>query len=119
MLHLLSIVLFFTIGCNNPDKTNKSEIVDSKANNKKETSNKPSYDTSRSVTTISPDLYKALADTLNIRILEGTYKPGDSSIIHGHPDFAMYVLEGSIVELTSVEGNKQNIDFKKDRKSVV
>lgn len=113
MLHLLSIVLFFTVGCNNPDKTNKSEIVDSTANNKKETSNKPSYDTSRSVTTISPDLYKALADTLNIRILEGTYKPGDSSIIHGHPDFAMYVLEGSTVELTSVEGGKQNIEFKK------
>ena len=113
MLHLLSIVLFFTVGCNSPDQTNNSEIVDSTSNNKQETSNKPSFDTSQSVTTISPVLYKALADTLNMRILEGTYKPGDSSIMHGHPDFALYVLEGSTVELTSVEGNKQNIDFKK------
>ncbi|MDZ4708045.1 MAG: cupin domain-containing protein [Saprospiraceae bacterium] len=113
MLHLLSLVLFFTVGCNSPDQTNKSEIVDSSANNKKETINKTYFDTSLSVTTISPVLYKALADTLNIRILEGTYKPGDSSIMHGHPDFALYVLEGSTVELTSAEGNKQNIDFKK------
>ena len=113
ILHLLSIVLFFTVGCNSADQTNKSETVDSTANSKKETSNKPFFDTSRSVTTISPNLYKTFADTLNIKMLEGTYKPGDSSIMHGHPDFALYVLEGSTVELTSVEGNKQNIDFKK------
>ncbi|MCY7292972.1 MAG: cupin domain-containing protein [Ferruginibacter sp.] len=113
MLHLLSFVLFFTVGCNGPDQTNKTGIVDSTENNKKEKSNKPSFDTSRSVTNISPVLYKALADTLNMRILEGTYKPGDSSIMHGHPDFALYVLEGSNVELTSIDGIKQNVDFKK------
>ncbi|MEJ7768460.1 MAG: cupin domain-containing protein [Chitinophagaceae bacterium] len=112
ILHLLSIVLFFTIGCNSPDQTNKSELIDS-TSNKQETSNKPSFDASQSVTTISPVLYKALADTLNMRVLEGTYKPGDSSIMHGHPDFVLYVLEGSTAELTSVEGNKQNIEFKK------
>ena len=113
ILHLLSMVLFFTVGCNSADQTNKVETADSTTNSKKETSNKPSFDTSRSVTTISPDLYKAFADTLNMRILEGTYKPGDSSIMHGHPDFALYVIEGSTVELTSVEGKKQNVDFKK------
>ena len=93
MLHLLSLVLFFTVGCNSPDQTNKSEIVDSMANNKIETSNKPSFDTSRRMTTISPVLYKTLAHKLNMIILEGTYKSGDASIMHGHPDFALYVLE--------------------------
>ncbi|MEO5906996.1 MAG: hypothetical protein ABIQ11_09730 [Saprospiraceae bacterium] len=100
ILHLLSIVLCITIGCNNPDQANKPELIDATSNNTKETSNKPSFDTSQSVTTISPDLYNTLADTLNMRILEGTYEPGDSSILHGHPDFALYVLEGSTVELT-------------------
>jgi quercetin dioxygenase-like cupin family protein len=75
---------------------------------------RPSFDTSRSVTKISPKLYKTLADTLNIRMIEGTYKPGDSSIMHGHPDFALYVLQGSTVELTMTDGGKQTIDFKKD-----
>ena len=38
----------------------------------------------------------------------------DSSIMHAHPDFALYVLEGSTVELTGEDGSKQNIEFKKD-----
>ncbi len=65
------------------------------------------------MTAISPELYKQLADTLNIRMLEGVYKPGDSSILHAHPDFALYVLEGSTVELTGQDSSKQEIEFKK------
>lgn len=112
-LQLLSIVVFLIIGCNNRKQSNDTEIADTTSKGKRETGNTPPFDTSRSVTTISPDLYKQLFDTLNIRILEGTYKPGDSSIIHAHPDFALYVLDGSTVELTSMDGNKQNIEFKK------
>ena len=112
-LKLLSIVVFLIIGCNNRKQSNDTEIADTTSKGKTEIGNIPSFDTSRSVTTISPDLYKQLFDTLNIRILEGTYQPGDSSIIHAHPDFALYVLDGSTVELTSMDGNKQNIEFKK------
>ncbi len=112
-LQLLSIVVFLIIGCNNRKQSNDTEIADTTSKGKTETGNIPPFDTSRSVTTISPDLYKQLFDTLNIRIIEGTYKPGDSSVIHAHPDFALYVLDGSTVELTSMDGNKQNIEFKK------
>jgi len=113
-LQSLAIVLFFIIGCNNRNQSNNAEIADTTLNRKTVTGNMPSFDNSRSVTAISPDLYKQLFDTLNIRILQGIYKPGDSSIMHAHPDFALYVLEGSTVELTSMDGNKQNIEFKKD-----
>lgn len=51
---------------------------------------------------------------MNIKMIEGTYQPGDSSIMHAHPDFALYVLEGSTVELTMGDGAKQTIEFKKD-----
>ena len=47
-------------------------------------------------------------------MIEGIYEPGDSSIMHAHPDFALYVLEGGTVELTMADGAKQNIEFKKD-----
>lgn len=47
-------------------------------------------------------------------MLEGTYQPGDSSIMHAHPDFALYVLEGGTAELTMTDGAKQTIEFKKD-----
>ena len=91
----------------------KETITDTTSDNKTDKSNRVAFDTSRSVTTISPNLYKKLADTLNIRMLMGTYKPGDSSIMHAHPDFALYVLDGSTVELTAENGSKQNIAFKK------
>ncbi len=113
-LQLLSIFVFLIIGCNNRNQSDDTKIADTTSKGKIEAGNIAHFDNSRSVTTISPDLYKQLSDTLNIRILEGTYKPGDSSIMHAHPDFALYVLEGSTVELTSMDGNKQNVEFKKD-----
>lgn len=113
-LPLLTFVIIFIIGCTNQSQSNDGEIADTTSTRKTKTNTPPLFDTSRSVTTISPNLYRPLADTLNIRMLQGTYKPGDSSIMHGHPDFALYVLEGSTVELTAEDGSKQTIDFKKD-----
>jgi quercetin dioxygenase-like cupin family protein len=114
---LLSFLLFLLVGCNERTPTNDATAdntaVDTTAKVEAERHETPAYDASRSVTTIAPDLYKQMADTLGIRIIEAIYKPGDSTIVHAHPDFAMYVLEGSTVELTSVDGNKQNIEFKK------
>lgn len=113
-LQLFAIVGLIFITCKNKNQVTETGTVDTNTGVKEETANMPAFDTSRSVTTISPDLYTELADTLNIRLLRGVYRPGDSSIVHGHPDFALYVLDGGIVELTGVDGNKQNIEFKKD-----
>jgi len=111
---LLVIFVFLIAGCNSQDQSNNANTVDSASNNQSGTTRYTPFDASRSVTKISPDLYTQLADTLNVRLLQGTYKPGDSSIMHAHPDFALYVLEGSTVELTGEDGNKQNVEFKKD-----
>ncbi len=111
---LLFVLILLIISCQDATKTNDQENNDSTSTNGRSNGNRPDYDTSRSVTTISPNLYKKLADTLNIKMLEGVYEPGDSSIMHTHPDFALYVLEGSNVELTMTDGTKQVIEFKKD-----
>lgn len=113
-LQTVLIISVLSFSCNN--ETEKTERVDMDTTSKETTvvKNLPAYDKSRSVTVISPGLYKQMADTLNIRMISGIYKPGDSSIMHGHPDFAMYVLEGGTVELTAEDGSKQNIEFKKD-----
>jgi quercetin dioxygenase-like cupin family protein len=111
---LLALLGFLIMGCANQNESKEKEtITDTTSDNKTDKSNRVAFDTSHSVTTISPNLYKKLADTLNIRMLMGTYKPGDSSIMHAHPDFALYVLDGSTVELTAENGSKQNIAFKK------
>lgn len=110
----LPFIILSTFSCNDAAKVKESETQDTASSTQAVTTgNLPSYDTTRSVTTISPELYKQLADTLNIKMIEGTYQPGDSSIMHAHPDFALYVLEGSTVELTMEDGTKQNIEFKK------
>lgn len=110
----MSFVVVLLAGCNNPDAANDSKAAGTESKHTTATSRHVPFDTSRSVTRISPNLYRHLADTLNVRVLQGTYKPGDSSIMHAHPDFALYVLEGSTVELTAEDGSKQNIEFKKD-----
>ena len=84
----LQLVAFFIIliaGCNSEDLSNNSNPTDTTLNNQS-----ASYTpfASKGVTKISPNLYKQLEDTLNVKVVVGTYKPGDSSIMHAHPDFA-------------------------------
>ena len=110
----VAITAFLIAGCSNQDTANDEKTADTVSNEMSATTKYTPFDASRSVTKISPNLYKQLADTLNIRVLLGTYKPGDSSIMHAHPDFVLYVLEGGTVELTAEDGNKQNLEFKKD-----
>ncbi len=62
---------------------------------------------------VAPELYKLKMDTLGIRILETTYKPGQSSAMHSHPDNAMYVIEGGTSEITLKDGTKQTSELKK------
>lgn len=117
VMTILAITSSMLLGCNSETKTADSETTDTATNASVQPSTEkptaPSFDNARGVTVISPKLYQQLADTLNIRMLEATYKPGDSSIMHAHPDFTLYVLEGSLVELTGADGNKQNVEFKK------
>jgi quercetin dioxygenase-like cupin family protein len=110
----LAVTGIFTFACNNEPKTREKVEMDTTSSEAPMAKDLPAYDKSRSVTLISPDHYKQLADTLNIRVVSGLYKPGDSSIMHAHPDFALYVLEGSTVEITATDGSKQIIEFKKD-----
>jgi quercetin dioxygenase-like cupin family protein len=56
---------------------------------------------------VAPDLYKTLADSAGIRVLEVNYKPGDSSAAHSHPDAVLYVINGGKAEFTMQDGSKQ------------
>ncbi len=111
---LLVIFASLAIGCNQ-NRTNdvKGKMADTTSIIANETDNTPSFDSSRRVTIVASDLYKQLADSLNIRIVEGSYKPGDSSAVHSHPDYAVYVLEGSTMELTLMDGTKRQLELKK------
>jgi quercetin dioxygenase-like cupin family protein len=55
----------------------------------------------------APQLYKVLKDSMNIRTVMATYKPGAASPMHFHPDHTAYVLESSRVEFTNKDGSKE------------
>jgi quercetin dioxygenase-like cupin family protein len=55
---------------------------------------------------VAPSLYKVLADTLGIRMVEVNYKQGDSSAMHWHPDYAGYAVQGGTVTFYGKDGSK-------------
>ncbi|MGK2863157.1 MAG: cupin domain-containing protein [Chitinophagaceae bacterium] len=57
--------------------------------------------------------YKKVADTLGVRIIEISYKAGEKSAMHSHPDAAFYALTDGTAEFTGKEGTKATMEFKK------
>lgn len=56
---------------------------------------------------VSPGMHQLIKDTLNIRAMRFTAKPGASTAKHSHPDHAIYVIEGGRAEFTAENGTKQ------------
>ncbi len=59
--------------------------------------------------TVAPNLYKTLADTLGIRMVEVNYAPGDSSAMHWHPDYAIYTAQGGKVTFYAKDGSSNEV----------
>ena len=73
----------------------------------------PAQDPAMDATKVAPTLYKTVADSLNIRVVMATYKPGASSAMHAHPDNAIYIVEGGKALMTSKDGTKMDNTFTK------
>jgi quercetin dioxygenase-like cupin family protein len=69
-------------------------------------------DAAMDATKVAGDLYKVKADSLGIRVLEATYKPGQSSAIHAHPWQAVYPLTNASGEFTTKDGQKIPVEMK-------
>ena len=70
-------------------------------------------------TKVASNRYKTLADSMGIRIVEVNYKPGESSVMHAHPDLALYVVNPGKAEFTANDGSKQIMDLTKGMAVVV
>ena len=70
-------------------------------------------DAATDATVVAGNLYKAAADSMGIRVVEITYKPGQSSPMHSHPDNALYVIDASKTEFTDKDGKKSVYDITK------
>ncbi|MGE0641418.1 MAG: DinB family protein [Thermoanaerobaculia bacterium] len=62
--------------------------------------------------TVSPGNYKKLFENERVRVLEVTYKKGDESSMHSHPDHLAYVTSGGKLEFTLADGTKHIVEAK-------
>ena len=109
LMLVLSVSLALS-ACNSGDKKEEPKSTDS---TKTETVVQPTApDASMEAATVAPALYKVLNDSLGIRISEATYKPGDSSAMHHHPDYALYVIEGGTAQFIGKDGTKADNEMK-------
>lgn len=105
--------LFGFISCNQPKS--RSEQTDKDTVNfitKKDTVSMPAYDPAMEPLTVGAKYSKKLADTLGVKMYEFTLKPGDSALLHTHPDHAVYVLQGGKLAVTFQGVGRQIMDLK-------
>ena len=113
ILFILTLLLaIFFVACNDTATIdNKMATIDSTAVTDKDTSSMPVYDAAMDPLTVEAAFAKVLGDTLNIKMYEVAFKPGDSALIHTHPDYTLYVLQGGKIAI-SADGGRQEMDLK-------
>jgi quercetin dioxygenase-like cupin family protein len=101
------------VACNGGEnKEESSATTDTSAITKTDTVPPASQETTIDAIKAAPSLYKVLSDTMGIRLVEADYKPGDSSAMHSHPDYALYVIDGGTAEFTGKDGTKRSSEMK-------
>jgi quercetin dioxygenase-like cupin family protein len=104
-LILVFAISFLFVACGSGDNKTSDKSADSTSTAKADSA-KPAEAPVPDAVKADPNLYKVLADSMGIRILEATYKAGDSSVMHSHPDYALYVIDGGAAEFTGKDGGK-------------
>jgi quercetin dioxygenase-like cupin family protein len=113
-------LFFLTLGisvtlsaCNQGDKKEESTTSSDSTNvTKTDTTEKMAQETAPDAITAASNLYKVIKDTMGIRMIMATYKPGDSSALHSHPDYALYVIDGGTADFYGKDGKKNSSDMK-------
>lgn len=103
------LISFMLFACNNEKKTDEPVVA---VETETPVSPMPTFDPAMDPVKVEAAFVKILSDTLGVKLYEGTYKPGDSVAFHTHPDFIIYVLQGSMVELGMQDGSSQKVEFK-------
>jgi quercetin dioxygenase-like cupin family protein len=60
---------------------------------------------------VDPSHYKVLVDNASVRVLRVSYKPGEKSIMHQHPDAIAVSLSASKVRFMLPDGKSQDQDM--------
>ncbi len=103
-LTLFMAVIIFS--CNSENKSDESVAPEA------QTASMPAYDPEMDPIKVEAKFIKLLSDTLNVKLYEFAFNPGDSVEIHTHPDNVIYVLEGGTINIKPKDGEEQAVEFK-------
>ena len=111
--HLLpAIILCFAfIACKEKGSSETKEATADTTSTAQKAQPEPNPDDMNAMK-VAPNLYKVLADTMGIRIVEVNYKSGDSSALHWHPDYVVYALKGGTATFYAKDGSKMENEMK-------
>ncbi len=56
--------------------------------------------------------YKLVFENDRARVMKATFKPGDKTPMHNHPDHIAYMLSGGKIKMTDSNGKTQVMDLK-------
>ena len=60
---------------------------------------------------VSPDVYKVLLENADVKVLEVTFKPGQSDKLHKHNVMTFYAVQGGQLQITSPDGTIRENEF--------
>ena len=58
------------------------------------------------------DVYKMVMENDRVRVFEVSFKPGQETVMHGHPDHVVYVLADYTLDLKLPDGNSREVPLK-------
>src|ERR671937_2373626 len=60
---------------------------------------------------VASNVYTTLFENDRVRLLEARIAPGDSSAMHGHPDYVVYNLSEGKVRFSSPSGETEEVEL--------
>jgi quercetin dioxygenase-like cupin family protein len=60
---------------------------------------------------VASNVYTTLFENDRVRLLEARLAPGDSSVMHGHPDYVVYNLADGKVRFSSPSGEVEEVEL--------
>jgi len=105
-------VFFLVAACHNEEKKAEPATTDTTGTTTTTMTDTTSQNRSIDAAKVAPGVYTVVKDTMGIRVLDVSFKPGDSAVMHTHPDNALYIIDGGKAEFTAKDGSKRDVDMK-------
>jgi beta-alanine degradation protein BauB len=61
---------------------------------------------------VAADVYTKVMENDRVRVFDVGFKPGQKTVMHGHPDHVVYVLSDFTLHLTAPDGTSQVVPLK-------